>query len=149
VGGDATGSELTLEDFAASEDLTLDQADEMHAPRITDIVPGNGSLKICWSQPETLRVSTPSLVKSWVVEITPGWHSQSVEFAASDSGASCFCEHLTNGVDYTVVVSLVLADGHYDRSAPVIATPVKPSLPEPLDLTIDQLAGSSTLGVSW
>ena len=150
VAGDATGSDLTaLENFSATEQIEVDHADERHAPHNVDVAPGNGSLKVSWSHPETLRVSTPSLVSKWVVEITPGWHSQSVDFAASDSGAGCFCEHLTNGVDYSVVVSLVYADGHYDRAPPVVATPVKPSLPQPVDLTIDQLAGPSTLGISW
>ena len=73
----------------------------------------------------------------------------SIEFNESDSGAECLCEHLTNGQQYSTTVSVVYKDGRYDRAAPVLSTPIKPSLPEPVDISIDQIGGPSTLGVSW
>ena len=148
LAGDAS-SDLNLLQDHSNEAAYGGEAGDPHAPCNVKVVPGSGSLHISWSRPEEMGVPTPELVREWVVEVSPGWHSESVQFNESDSGAECLCEHLTNGQRYSTTVSVVYKDGRYNRSAPVFATPTKPSLPKPDDVSIDQHGGGSSMGVSW
>lgn len=113
------------------------------APVALSATPGNGSITVTWSKPQT---TGGSAVTGYVLEYRSSGGSSTREALAGASATSQKISGLENGTTYEVRVSAVNAVGTSARSAAVSATPRTVSA---APTAVAATAGKGSITVTW